>query len=279
MLVATVKVALFSLLVILALSSLTRGGINRHIDQAEHTITFAGVRYTFIGGTTLREILAELELEHTEHYIFSHDLDQRLRGRNTRFVIDRVEYIYSAFYEVVEYDVRYVDVQNIPIHTVKVVQDGDYGVSEIAIQRRYVNGEYIETAVISTTIVIPPVEEVRNLGIGGVRIGADGVPRAFSHYIDVVATAYTSVEATGLTRTGRVPVIGMMAVDPRVIPLRTRAYVTGAIGSYGVLVAEDTGGAIRGNRIDIFYGDGMDAWHAAMRFGRRNMRVYILLED
>ena len=278
-LLVTIKVALFSLLVIFALSSVTWGGVNRHLDQAQHTINFGGERFSFTGGTTLREILAELELEHTEHYIFSHDLDARLRGRNTRFVVDRVEYVYRTYDRLLEHAVVTVPVQNVPIHTYTVEQEGEHGMSAVTMQRRYINGVLVENLVVDELIVHHPIEEIRHLGVGGVRVGADGVERAFSHYIDVVATAYTSVEATGLTRTGRVPVIGMMAVDPRVIPLRTRAYVTGAIGSYGVLVAEDTGSAIRGNKIDIFYGDGMDAWRAAMRFGRRNMRVYILLED
>ena len=61
---------------------------------------------------------------------------------------------------------------------------------------------------------------------------------------------------------------GIIAVDPHVIPYGTRVYIPG----YGFAVAGDTGGAIVGNRIDLF----MDSYHDAISFGRRNVEMYIL---
>ena len=61
---------------------------------------------------------------------------------------------------------------------------------------------------------------------------------------------------------------GIIAVDPHVIPYGTRVYIPG----YGFAVAGDTGGAIIGNRIDLF----MDSYHDAISFGRRNVEMYIL---
>jgi 3D (Asp-Asp-Asp) domain-containing protein len=61
---------------------------------------------------------------------------------------------------------------------------------------------------------------------------------------------------------------GIVAVDPRVIPLRTRLYIPG----YGYAVAGDTGGAIRGSRIDL----GFNTYRDARQFGRRNVTVYLL---
>ena len=58
-----------------------------------------------------------------------------------------------------------------------------------------------------------------------------------------------------------------MAVDPRVIPLRTRLY-----SGYGEAIAGDTGPAIRGSRIDL----GFNSYSDAIRFGRREITVYIL---
>ena len=66
-----------------------------------------------------------------------------------------------------------------------------------------------------------------------------------THYCDceICQGAYVGTTATGVTPTaGRT-----IAVDPRVIPLGTRVTINGH-----EYVAEDTGGAIRGNRIDIF---------------------------
>ena len=59
-----------------------------------------------------------------------------------------------------------------------------------------------------------------------------------------------------------------MAVDPRVIPYYTKLYIPG----YGIAMAGDTGGAIRGNRLDVF----MHVWHRAIQWGRRTLDVYIL---
>jgi 3D (Asp-Asp-Asp) domain-containing protein len=79
------------------------------------------------------------------------------------------------------------------------------------------------------------------------------------------ATAYV---AGGRTATGRAAEVGVAAVDPNVIPLGTRLYVEG----YGYAIAADTGGAIKGNTIDLVF----DTYQEAVAFGRRQVVVYIL---
>ncbi len=59
-----------------------------------------------------------------------------------------------------------------------------------------------------------------------------------------------------------------IAVDPRVIPLGSRVYVEG----YGYAIAHDTGGDIKGNRIDLF----MNSEAECNSWGRRSVKVYIL---
>ena len=61
---------------------------------------------------------------------------------------------------------------------------------------------------------------------------------------------------------------GIVAVDPKFIPLGTRLYIEG----YGHAVAGDTGGAIKGNRIDL----GHDTSSASNHFGRKKVKVFIL---
>ena len=93
--------------------------------------------------------------------------------------------------------------------------------------------------------------------------------------ITVEATAYTgSAEENGgwanMTSTGAVPREGRtIAVDPRVIPYGTRVYIPALGGTY---VAEDCGGAIKGNRIDIF----MNTSSKCNAWGRRHIEVQIL---
>ena len=67
---------------------------------------------------------------------------------------------------------------------------------------------------------------------------------------------------------------GVVAVDPSVIPLGTRLYIESEDGKYiyGEAVAGDTGGAIKGNKIDLF----VESARECRAFGRRNVTVYIL---
>lgn len=85
------------------------------------------------------------------------------------------------------------------------------------------------------------------------------------------ATAYTHVKTYGvadingtgfgITASGKKVREGFVAVDPDVIPLGSKVWVDG----HGWQEAADTGGAIKGNRIDIF----MDDRNAAVEFGRK----------
>lgn len=90
----------------------------------------------------------------------------------------------------------------------------------------------------------------------------------------VTATAYEpsavscGIYADGFTAIGLVAGPGIIAVDPRVIPLRTKVYVEG----YGYAIAGDVGGAIKGNRIDVCF----NTVREALNFGRRRVRIYIL---
>ncbi|MDR2006805.1 MAG: peptidoglycan-binding protein [Acidaminococcales bacterium] len=95
-------------------------------------------------------------------------------------------------------------------------------------------------------------------------------PGRYARVLNMEATAYTSEDpGCGLyTAGGNRLRRGIVAVDPRVIPLGTRLFVSG----YGHAVADDTGGAIKGNRIDLAYESRPDA----LKFGRRMVTVYIL---
>lgn len=59
-----------------------------------------------------------------------------------------------------------------------------------------------------------------------------------------------------------------IAVDPKVIPLGSTVYIEG----FGYYIAEDTGGAIKGNRIDVFLVD----YNKAKQLGRRSAKVWVL---
>jgi len=87
-----------------------------------------------------------------------------------------------------------------------------------------------------------------------------------SRSLNSESTAYTF---TGnKTATGIVPRQGIIAVDPKVIALGSKVYVEG----YGYAIAADTGGDIRGNRIDVFF----PTLRQCINWGRRVVRIYVI---
>lgn len=98
--------------------------------------------------------------------------------------------------------------------------------------------------------------------------------------INCMATAYTSAAdetwpySDGRTATGALCRVGVVAVDPNVIPLKSKLFIESADGSfvYGYCVAEDTGGGIKGNRVDLV----MNTKEECYSFGVRAVKVYIL---
>jgi len=95
-------------------------------------------------------------------------------------------------------------------------------------------------------------------------------PRSFT----ARTTAYTNQQPGGgahgtMTRSGTLARWGVVAVDPQVIPLGTRLAIEGI---EGVFVAEDTGGGVKGNHVDVFFPD----YAAAIRFGVQYRTVTIV---
>ncbi len=120
-----------------------------------------------------------------------------------------------------------------------------------------------------TRIVAQGVED--HIAFGDIaRRGFVGTMRLADAALRMVATAYTAAcsGCSGMTATGRAAGHGVVAVDPRVIPLGTHLFIPG----YGHAFAGDTGGAIHGNRIDL----GFDSNRDALSFGRRPIVVYVL---
>ena len=84
--------------------------------------------------------------------------------------------------------------------------------------------------------------------------------------LSVKATAYTHTGSR--TASGVWPSVGTIAVDKSVIPMGTRIFVPG----YGIGIAQDTGGAIKGNKIDVF----LNTEGECIKWGAKNVQIYIL---
>jgi 3D (Asp-Asp-Asp) domain-containing protein len=162
-----------------------------------------------------------------------------------------------------------------PGHT-KVLQSGRSGVVELWVRYAQRDGGPVRRSIRASAVMRQPKPRVVAEGIGGTPLTsfeALGIARMAymaRSAIEMLATAYTAECAGcgGMTAIGRRAGKGIVAVDPRVIPLGTHLYIPG----YGLAVAGDTGGDIVGHRIDL----GFDSWREAMLFGRRDVKVYRL---
>ncbi|MDR0931033.1 MAG: G5 domain-containing protein [Clostridiales bacterium] len=166
---------------------------------------------------------------------------------------------------------------------VKVVQDGKDGLKRETYRIKYENGVEVSRELVNTVVVNEPVAKVTQVGNtptlasrGGSQSRGDVV---YSNVVTMQATAYCPCSkccgpySSGYTATGMRATKGVIAVDPRVIPLGSKVFIETPDGSYvyGTAVAADTGGAIKGNRIDLCF----NSHSEALAFGRRSVKVYI----
>ena len=133
----------------------------------------------------------------------------------------------------------------------------------------------LERTLVEQRLVKEPANRVINYGVHPPTVMAGSTPMSYVRKMRVWATWYDashggkprSSPAYGLTALGVQATQGIMAVDPSVIPYRTRAWVPG----YGVAVAMDTGGGIRGNMIDLAFDE-----DAPKTWTTRYVDIYLL---
>ncbi len=176
--------------------------------------------------------------------------------------------------------------QNIPYKTIfRATSDLKSG--QVKVQQKGVNGKVDTTYEITFrggkavskkalfSVRVEPVSAVKLFG-GSSRTkltSRGSYVRGQGTVVSMIATGYDTSQATipggsGRTATGIRAERGVCAVDPRVIKLGTIVYVEG----YGEAICADTGGAIKGNRIDLCF----DSRREALNWGRRTVKVHIL---
>lgn len=171
-----------------------------------------------------------------------------------------------------------------------IMVEGVDGQRQVVADVTYLNSEETARTVISETVIQEPVAEVVRVGTGvetvkdsnmpaigdGVIVTADGQVLTYSRKEQFKATAYTHTDAgcNMITATGTTVRLGTVAVDPTVIPYGTRMFIVTNDGAYvyGLSTAEDCGGAIKGNRLDLYFPTDPECWE----FGVRGCTVYFL---
>jgi len=153
-----------------------------------------------------------------------------------------------------------------------VKREGRSGIRKKAYRVVFREGREVSRTLIKTEWVRRPSERVLVVG------AQKNIPSRgyFSgrKVLTMIATGYDpgpkscGPGATGRTYLGLRAGYGVVAIDPRYIPLGTRLYIEG----YGYAIAADVGPGIKGNRIDL----GHDSYHAARRVGMKKVKVYVL---
>lgn len=159
----------------------------------------------------------------------------------------------------------------------KVITEGKQGLVSVEYEVTKENGVEVGRTLVSKTVVQEKQDKVVAVGTKVVQVASRGqnssAPTGGTE-LTVESTAYTAYcnGCSGKTATGfdlrSNPDAKVIAVDPRVIPLGTKVWVEG----YGYAVAADTGGAIKGNKIDVFFPDKSQAY----KWGRKKVKIRVL---
>lgn len=288
------------------------GGISEIIINRMQMVTVEDGSQTLLIGTygeTVEGLLLRLGIPLGENTRVTHPLDASTYDGMHIAVIHKetrtIEYERDVDFETV-----YCYDASLKAGESTVLVEGKAGKIACIANVTYENGREVVREVISEDLIVPPVNRVVAQSIdrenkvqegsgrpfvigdplptvtteaettgeatsdGGIITTVSGEVLNYSKAFRVGATAYTCEGYEGITATGTTARVGAIAVDPSVIPLGTKLYVVSEDGlyNYGICVAEDTGGLIVGNRIDLYF----DTEEECINFGYRNCTVYIL---
>ena len=196
--------------------------------------------------------------------------------------------------EPVAYEIREEENSAKPQGHKALLQEGAEGERVTFYEVLLEEGVEISRRVTGSVVTIDPADEIWEIGTAapkpppkahepivlqeanpGILVMPDGTEIGYSRMLEVTATAYTTEGRSHKTNAlGRVARVGTIAVDPRVIPLKSMVYVESANGAwvYGIAVCEDTGGVIKGNKIDLFF----DTRAECFQFGVKKAKIYVL---
>jgi len=170
--------------------------------------------------------------------------------------------------EPIPYETRWEPDNSMELDTRMVVQEGKDGIFRKRYRIIYENGEQKEQKLEDQWVAKPPVTRVIAYGTKIVirELETPEGPIKYWRRIRMLATSYTAATAGksrdhplfGITRMGLRARKGIVAVDPKVVNLGSWVYVPG----YGIGLAADTGGKIKGRRIDLCYDeDNLVLWY------------------
>ncbi|MGX1191493.1 ubiquitin-like domain-containing protein [Metabacillus sp. SLBN-84] len=230
--------------------------------------------------TTVADFLKDQKVQVNELDKVEPQIHETLSA-NDAVIVTRVEKVTDVVEEPVAFSVVTKNDQDIPKGKQEVIKPGSEGKVAKHFEVMLENGKEVSRKLIKEETVKESQDRVVALGTKAAPKPAASKPETVSRSNDsvskefyVTSTAYTAHcnGCSGTTATGvdlrANPSAKVIAVDPSVIPLGTKVYVEG----YGYAVASDTGGAIKGKKIDVFFSDK----GAAYRWGRKTVKIRVL---
>ncbi|MFE4814215.1 ubiquitin-like domain-containing protein [Peribacillus simplex] len=205
------------------------------------------------------------------------ELTEKVEAENTVNVV-RIEKVTDVVEEPVDFAVITKKDDSLSKGKEKIVKEGKDGLISKEYEVIKENDKEVKRELLSEKVVNKKQDKVVTVGtrtmVAQASRGVTNVSSSSGKEIYVSSTAYTASckGCSGVTSTGvdlkSNPGAKIIAVDPNVIPLGSKVYVDG----YGYAVAADKGGAIKGNRIDVFFSSKNDAY----RWGVKRVKIRVL---
>lgn len=237
---------------------------------------------TLFGGT-VSDALRVAGVTMNEEDLINHPVKTSVQDGMT-VKVSRVTYEERTEEEEVPFEREEIEDDSMYIGQEVVETEGVNGVQEVVYRDKLVDGVRKSSEEVSKKVTKKPVSEVVRVGTlaysavdssGGSGTAVDHYGNTFS-YSSVLVGSGTAYYGGGITATGMPAQVGVVAVDPDIIPYGTRLYIVSCDGRfvYGYCIAGDTGGfADDGSAIaDLYY----DTYNECVQFGRRDICVYIL---
>lgn len=260
---------------------------------------------------TYRDFFKDNGIKIDESDSINVDVDDKLKKGNNKIIITKVGTVTEEVEEKIPYETVAEYDSTLPSGSKIVKIKGEDGLKKVKYISLYHDSAEVSRVAAGETVIKEAVNEIVVFGTGELpkqtnvdpsyapssysgsagdssadanTILVNGTAYSYKKVLTCTATAYDlSYESTGkkpgqsgygITASGTYCKKGTVAVDPSVIPLGTKMYIVSSDGSvvYGLCTAEDTGGAIKGNKVDLYY----DTRAECLKFGRRSVDVYIL---
>jgi uncharacterized protein YabE (DUF348 family) len=169
--------------------------------------------------------------------------------------------------QLIPFETKWVPDPDMRIDTQQLVQSGGSGVIKSRYRVTYENGQEISNLLEDEWVDHPPSDKIIAYGTQVIvqTLDTPDGPFEYWRHFRVLATSYSAATSGkakddpryGITRTGLKAGYGIIAVDPKVIPLWSEVYVP----SYGTAVAGDTGGSVLGRHIDLGFDEDPPLWY------------------